>query len=244
MKIIFIQMKIELTKRPKNCILIEGFPGFGLVSTITTEFLIDHLKAEQIGKILLSGKMSPMVAVHNNKIVDPLGVFYDKQNNLIILHALTGVNGLEWEIVEAVNDLCKMLDIKEVIGLEGVGTVGGMGEKSGAYFYSKDSKKWNSLGIPPLKEGVVVGVTGALLLNLKGPKLSCVFTETKSNLPDSRAAAKMIEVLDNYLGLNVDYKPLLKKAVEFENKLKGILDQTKQASIQKLKRNRDVDYVG
>ena len=42
-------MKIVLTEKPKNAILIEGFPGFGLVGTITTEFLIDHLKAKKIG---------------------------------------------------------------------------------------------------------------------------------------------------------------------------------------------------
>ena len=42
-------MEIKLTKKPQNPTLIEGFPGFGLIGTITTEFLIEHLKAEKIG---------------------------------------------------------------------------------------------------------------------------------------------------------------------------------------------------
>ncbi|MBW2989975.1 PAC2 family protein, partial [Candidatus Woesearchaeota archaeon] len=42
-------MQIKLWKKPKNPIIIEGFPGFGLVGTIASEFLIDHLKTELIG---------------------------------------------------------------------------------------------------------------------------------------------------------------------------------------------------
>ena len=43
-------MKIILKKVPRNPIIIEGFPSFGLVGTITTEFLLEHLKAELIGE--------------------------------------------------------------------------------------------------------------------------------------------------------------------------------------------------
>jgi len=40
---------VKLTKKIKNPIVIEGFPGFGLVGTIVTEFLLDHLKCEEVG---------------------------------------------------------------------------------------------------------------------------------------------------------------------------------------------------
>ena len=36
-------MRIELKKRPKRVTILEGFPGFGLVATIATEFLIQQL---------------------------------------------------------------------------------------------------------------------------------------------------------------------------------------------------------
>ena len=41
-------MELKLDKKPKNPIIIEGFPGFGFVGTIATEFLIDHLNAKPI----------------------------------------------------------------------------------------------------------------------------------------------------------------------------------------------------
>lgn len=235
-------MKLELQKKPKNSILIEGFPGFGLVGTIATEFLIDHLKAKKIGRIY-SDKINPMVAVHDEKVVDPLGIFYDSKTNIIILHALVGVNGLEWKLAEVLNDLSKELKLKEIISIEGIGSPGIAGEEEVKSYYFSNNKKWESSGSSPLKEGIVMGVTGALLLNVKDVPLSCIFAETHTNLPDSRAAAKIIEVLDNYLGLKIDYKPLLKKAEEFEKKVKGLIEKSKLS--EKLKEQKDeLNYLG
>lgn len=238
-------MKIELEKKPRNSILIEGFPGFGLVGTIATEFLIEHLKAKRIGRIY-SDKISPMVAVHDEKAIDPLGIFYDSKTNIMILHALIGVNGLEWQLADLLNELSKELKFKEIIGIEGIGSqnllMGDDQKEIKSYYYSSN-KKWGDAGSIPLKEGIVMGVTGALLLNIKNVPLSCVFAETHSNLPDSRAAAKIIEVLDSYLGLKIDYKPLLKKSEEFESKLKGLLEKGKAA--EKLKQHKEeLNYLG
>lgn len=245
-------MQIELTEKPKNPTLIEGFPGLGLVGTITTEFLIDHLKARRIGRIF-SDNISPMVAVHESKVIEPLGIFYDDKTNIVILHALISVNGLEWKIADVIEQLARELKAKEIISIEGVGGVGeGMAAVIGeeqhqepkAYHYSEDTKKWEKAGSVQLKEGIVIGVTGALLLNLKEFPLSCVFAETYSKLPDSRAAAKIVEILDNYLSLKIDYKPLLKKAEEFEGKVKKLLEQTQKTADLKSKKEEDLNYLG
>ncbi|MEK7431683.1 MAG: PAC2 family protein, partial [Cyanobacteriota bacterium] len=75
-------MQIKLSKKPKNCILIEGFPGFGLVGTFASEFLLEHLQVEQIGKIIFD-EMPAIVAIHESKLVEPLGIFYNKKYNLV-----------------------------------------------------------------------------------------------------------------------------------------------------------------
>ena len=54
----------EITKKVKAQTVIEGFPGFGLVSTIATGFLIDHLKCEQIGKYWFE-EGQPAIAIHS-----------------------------------------------------------------------------------------------------------------------------------------------------------------------------------
>lgn len=237
-----VRMEIKLNKKPKNPIIIEGFPGFGLVGTIASEFLIDHLKTEQIGKILFD-EMPAMVAIHENKVVEPLGIFYDKKHNIIIIHAVTASKGIEWKVTGALVKIAKQLDAKEIISLEGVGSAEKMRE-SKAFYYSNDKKRSEKLkgtGILPLKEGIIMGVTGALLIKAELP-LSCIFAEAHTNLPDSKAAAKIIETLDKYLGLDVDYEPLLKQAEKFEGKVRGLLEKSKEA--KELVNEKKLSYVG
>jgi predicted ATP-grasp superfamily ATP-dependent carboligase len=61
---------------------------------------------------------------------------------------------------------------------------------------------------------------------LRYKNTNCIFAAAHSQLPDSKAAAKIIEVLDKYLGLKVDYNPLLKQAAEFEDKIRTIIQQS------------------
>jgi|TARA_Y100000034_G_scaffold136878_1_gene216613 predicted ATP-grasp superfamily ATP-dependent carboligase len=232
-------MKINLKKKLQNSTILGGFPGFGLIGTIASEYLIEHLNAEFVGSVWFS-EMNPIIAIHNGKIVEPFGIFYSKKYNLIILHAITNVEGMEWKIAKAVSEISKKVKAKEIICIEGVGSIGG---KDGVYFYSnKTKKKWEKTEVEPIKEGIVMGPTAALVLKLKKYPISCIFAETETGLPDSRAAAKTIEVLDKYLGLKVDYKPLVKKAEEFEDKLKKILESTKK--IKEDKSAKEVSYMG
>lgn len=237
-------MDIKLKKKPKNPIILEGFPGFGLVGTIASEFLIDHLKTEQIGSIRLKG-MPAMIAVHEGKVVDPIGIFYNEEHNIVIVHGVTGVHGLEWKITEAVRDIAEKLEAREIISLEGIGSTT-PSEESKTFYHSSDEEKEKKLreaGAEELKEGIIMGTTGVMMLEAeKGMTVTSLFAETHSELPDSKAAAKVIEILDKYLELEVDYKPLLKQAEKFESKLKDLLKKGEQMS-QEQKKKR-LSYVG
>src|SRR3989344_9440631 len=127
-------MELKLYKRPKNPIVIEGFPGFGFIGTIATEFLIEHLNAKLIGKII-THEIMPIAAIHDGKVVEPLGLFYDHKNNIILLHAVTSINGLEWKISDTVHQLCKELNTKELISLEGIGNPQGQPSNVKIFFY-------------------------------------------------------------------------------------------------------------
>lgn len=232
-------MKLILNKKPKNPIIIEGFPGLGFVGTIATEFLIEHLGAEKIGSIKAEEAM-PIVAIHNTKLIEPMGIFYSSKYNIMILHSLNPVTNMEWKIAEVLEQLAKQVGAKEIISLEAVASPT---QESNIYYHSrKNASRFNKLNFKPLSNGIVLGVSAAVLLNEKLPT-SCIFVETHSTLPDSRGAAKLIEALDKYLNLKVDYKPLLAKAEEFEKKIKGLIQQSKIASEEK-DRKEQLNYLG
>jgi uncharacterized protein len=233
-------MEIRLKKRPKEPIIIEGFPSLGLVGSIAAEFLIDHLDAEQIG-YLYAEQLPPIVAIHQGKVLEQFGIFYDSRNNILIIRPLALVSGVEWELANSIIQLKNMLKAKEIISLEGISAGSGDIEPQ-AFFFSADKtkiKKLQGLGLTEIKEGLVFGVSASLLS--KQPESTFIFTETHSELPDSRSAAKMIEVLDKYLGLKIDYRPLIKKAEEFEKKLKGIFSMVSQKTGEKPK---ETSYLG
>jgi len=237
-------LNIKLFKKPKNPTIIEGFPGFGLVSTIACEFLIDHLKTELIGKVVFD-ELPAMVAIHENKVVEPLGIFYNKKFNLVIVHAVTTSQGFEWKLAEEIIDLADKLEAKEIICLEGVGSPTTKDAQSRAFYYASDKKTGdtlNEIGLSPLKEGIIMGVTGALLTRTEKQKLTCIFSEAHSETPDSKAAAKVIESLDKYLGLDVDYGPLIKQAAQFEDKLRSIMSKSQKS--QEISDAKKLSYVG
>lgn len=240
-------MEVNITgKIKKGATVIEGFPGFGLVGTIVTEYLIEHLGAKQIG-CMWSNKIPSIVALHEGKVVDPLAIFYDEKHNILLLRAIASINGLEWDLAEGTEKLCSEYGVKEIVSIEGVSGANkntiAQGEPK-AFYYTNDAsnkKKFSVIGIDSLKEGIVVGVTASLLSKVKDATF--VFVESFADMPDSRAAARLIEILDKYLGLKVDYKPLIEKAEKFEEKVKGFLSKSSDA--MKDKQQRDFDnYFG
>jgi uncharacterized protein len=235
-------MQIQLTKKPKNVTLIEGFPGFGLVGTIATEYLLQHLKCEQIGSFWLE-EMPATVVVHDGKFIPPIGLYYNKEYNIVIVHAISGTMGVEWMLADYIHEIAKQLTAQEIITIEGVGAAEDS-EESHVFYYTTNQKKkeqLKKLGVNPLQEGIIIGVTSALLLKTKIEMIT-LFADTHSKLPDSKAAAKVIEVLDKYLGLKIDPKPLILTAEKFEKKLQDILEKSKITTEQV--KEKQMNYVG
>ncbi len=232
---------INLKKAPTDVTIIEGFPGFGLIGTIATEFLISHLNCEEIGFHWFED-VAATVAIHNNRIIKPMNIYYCEEKNLVIIHAITLGKKLEWPIADYINKLAEKLNAREIISLEGVASVSS--EYPKAYFITNNESKkehLKSLELEELKEGVIVGVTSALMLKAVKP-LIAFFAETHTELPDSNAAAKIIEILSRYLQLNLDPEPLREQAAMFEEKIKSMLSQTEKinSDIEK----KQMSYVG
>jgi uncharacterized protein len=236
-------MEIKLKKKPKNVTILEGFPGFGLVGTVASEFIMEHLKCEMIGKIVFND-MPAMVAIHDGKVVEPLGIFYSQKYNLVIMHAITAAVHYEWQMADMIGKLAQQLSAKEVISLEGVGAAQDS-EGNKIFYYATNPKNaalFEKISLKPLKEGIVMGVTGAVLLRVEKTPVSCLFAETHSNLPDSKAAALIVAALGKYLGMEIDNTPLLEQAHKFEEKLKTILQKSQEA--QEVSDKKKLSYFG
>lgn len=229
-----MQLILEKSIKP-NATLLEGFPGFGLVGPIATEFLVEHLQTEVIGRFEYN-ELPATTAIHKGEVVTPMGLHYNRKRNILILHTMLSVKGFEWRVANEVVNFVKKKRVKEVISLEGVNT---MNPNEHPVVYGHGNKKLVAL-TKPMHESIVIGVTAALLLKLKN--VSCIFAETHSGLPDSKAAAAILEILDKYLGIGIDTTPLLAQAEKFEEKLKTLVQQTQQAQTEADRKS--LSYLG
>ncbi|MDK2849538.1 MAG: uncharacterized protein PWP03_80 [Candidatus Woesearchaeota archaeon] len=225
-----------------NATIIEGFPGFGLVASIATEFLVDHLSFKLVGKVL-NDQLPPLVSIRNGERFLPVPILYNEDQNLILIYGLNPVNGLEWKLARDILDLAKEINAKRIISLEGVYNPQPVEPK--VLYYSNDPEIKGILSnkYEPLKNGIILGITSALMSLNENHNFTCLFGETHINLPDSAAAAKIIECLDIILNLNVNTKPLYEKAKEFETQLKELVKQAKEVSQEK-KLKENLDYLG
>ena len=241
-------MEIVLDKKPKSPVVISGFPGVGMVGAIAAEFLIQHMGTEHIGKIILD-KSPALVAIHEGKLVEPFSIYYSRKYNIVVVHSILAVPGTEWQAAAALLSICKTLKAKELVSIEGVASNSGeespQPSKSRILYYTNSAAKEKALGrqkIEKLKEGIIMGPTSAVLIRVEKLPVTCFFAETNTTMPDSSAAAQVIKALDGYLGLKVDYKPLLQLAAKFEEKLRNIMAQSQKA--EDLRDKKQMSYVG
>ena|SRR3989344_2509831 len=239
-------MKIHLHEKPQNVRLVLGFPGFGLVGTIATKFLIEHLDVKRIGEIE-SNKLLPLAAIHKNSLIGPLDLFYNKKYNIVVLQTLSDLAGSEWQVSEVIDELARTLNAKEIIILEGLPSNNVKGKLKTFFYSSNNSKAAEKLGLPVLQDGIMMGVTATVMLRLEDVPISTILAESPSKFPDSEAAARAIQILDKYWDMDIDYKPLMKAAKNFEVMLRDLMEKvkTQQTSAPATNvRNPDLEYIG
>jgi uncharacterized protein len=225
-------MRIELTKHPSSPTIIVGFPGVGLIGPIVTEFLINHLKTEVIGNFVYE-ELPPLVPIHKGILVHPMSIHYSAKYNTVIVYTILNLKKQEWKVAGAIAQLAKDLSAKELICLDGATTVG-----SDEMVYSYGNPQFVTLGAKAMEESVILGANAALLLS--SPHTSCIFAAAHLDMPDSKAAAEVVKFLDKYLGLDVDYQPLVEQAQKFEEKLKSVMNKQSLTEEEK----KSLDYFG
>jgi len=233
-------MVVTLFEKPEKPIIVQGFAGAGLVGSIVTEYLINAPEVRTIGHIFFE-KMAPIVVVHEGKLLHPAGIYYNPKYNLVIIHTLVPLQGLEWDFANEVMELYAAINAWELLSIEGVAS---KDDGNDVYSYANNDESRKQLiekNIQPISEGILMGVSAAITLKAKLNELKMInlFATTHSLMPDSVAAAEVIKTLDKLFGFNIDPEPLADMAKDFEDKIKTIMSQSAQA-----KDKGTMNYVG
>ena len=226
-------------KKPLNLsgyTLIEGFPGMGLVGTIAAKYLSEKLHGTESGYIV-SDAFIPVIRVHEGLPVHPSRIYVSEKNKLVLLVSEQIVPQLFTNrMSKAIVDWIQKKKIKRVISLSGIRALPHKEGKLSVYGIASDeaSKKMlKQFKVEIIKEGITSGITALMMLEFKDRKIEAFSLLGNVQIAaDYKAAAALIEKLNEMLGLSIDAKPLRKEAKETEKALLEHLKNLKQVSDQ------------
>lgn len=218
-----------------DSLTIVGFPSVGMVGSITGSFLVKTLKMEVMGALLhddyppvaviRDGQAQPAVRIYGGeRVCEPGGVCSQVG---VVTSELPLSSSMAHQTARAILEFCRHNKSRQIVTIEGINaaeepeddTVYGVGSSS------KMKKMLKRLKVEPIENGMVGGLSGALLAegSLANFDVMCLLGEVfAENIPDARAAARVVGVLAKMLPeLSLDPKPLLEEAQKIEEFIKS-----------------------
>lgn len=215
--------------------VINGFPTIGLVSTIAANYLIGALNLDQISAVD-SPEFPAVSMVYANKPKFPARIYADSKSKVVVfLSEFTPPPHLVRPIANTILEWARERKCKRIIAPEGLSTEKETADVNVYCVGSTDNaraelKKYH---IPQLATGIIIGVSGILLNEGRRANFDVIslLAEVRPEVPNARAAAKVIEVIDKFIpALAIDVEPLYKEAERIERYLKVLRAQSKPAA--------------
>lgn len=243
-------MAYEWADEPGNAppgagaVVISSFPSAGLAATVAAHYMVQSLSLPRIG--LFSSSDGPSIAVVQGGRVNPPVRVYGRPGLSLVLSEFPPLPAGVTELARAILSGAERRGARAVVALEGV-----MPHPAGAEEEKEvpEERVWavasqsngglgerlRAAGASPLEEGVLGGVSGALLVEGLSGKLPVavlmVTAKSTEGYPDHRAGAALIEVLDRLLPeLAIDTKPLRTQAELIEKALRAAMRQQAKTS--------------
>jgi uncharacterized protein len=224
---------VEVTPiKLKNPVLIEGFPGVGMVGTVAAMHLVKDLNMELVGYID-SELFPPICTIHNEEPLPAARIYQSKKYNLLVLFSefvipMNAVSAVANEIILWGEDK----KLSAIFSLGGVGMT--TNEKVKVFGISTTEGLKESLreaDITIVKEGVTTGVTGLILSNAYIRKFpaAAILTGNRDMNVNLIGAADVLDKLSKILNIPINTEKLRKEGEEIEEKIKKMLKDAKEA---------------
>jgi len=237
---------VKIVTKPiklENPVLIEGFPGIGLVGNIASQQIIDELKMTYVGSID-SRHFPPIAVLYEGLINMPVRIYESEEHNIVMVVSDIPINPVvSYDISRALLDWAKAINVKEVVSIAGIATM------------SEERKVFGAATTPEMLErikdkvevfqmGTISGISGSIMaecLVREVPGIS-LLGATQSQNPDPRAAAVVIDVLNQLYDLSVNTESLIEQAAKIEIEMQRLAEDVKSTEQQPAPRKEFPTY--
>ena len=239
----YVNMVIEEEVSSKSPVILEGFPGIGLVGNIVATQIASELKMKQIGTIE-SRLFPPITVLFDGLTHAPVRIYEAPQNNLIVVLSDILIHPMiAYDIGKAVISWAQSLNAKLNIPIAGIAT---MREERTVYAAATSVEQLELVKdhTETLVTGSISGIAGSIMNESHINKLPalCLLGETQGPTPDPRAAARVIDVVSNILNLTISTQKLVEEADQIETELHKLAEQVQGAEQAETKGPTQVMY--
>lgn len=215
--------------KPKNHIVITGFPGFGYTGYIASRYMAQKLSLERVG-IIITREIPEYTMLEDYGIVFPFEIFTDgKRITIIVNHSLPPKRYRD-SYARTVVGWLKESSIKELVLIGGLNVKLREGDEK--YRWLKGTQSKQKLDAPLMKKGLyIVGPLAHMIMYAEINLLPfiVVLPYAEPLRLDPRAAAIAIEVISKIYGITVDVSELYEDARRIEEELAEIIRQQEEA---------------
>ncbi|MFH1750272.1 MAG: PAC2 family protein [Candidatus Micrarchaeota archaeon] len=217
----------ELEKvKLKNAIMIEGFPGIGMIGTISASYLADKLGLRIIGYIS-SSHFPPIAAIHDYMPVSPARIYASEKHNLVVLFSEFVIpSEVAFTLSQKILKYAKEKGVKEIYSLAGIASetpldkIYGIGSTKGMVDRLKKE------GVEVIKEGATQGVSGLLIAECASQKFPAANLLIQTSQPmEPKGSAKLLSKLSEMIKVPIDVKPLMAEGDVIEEKIKNSMEK-------------------
>ena len=190
----------------KNPVLIAGFPGPGLVGSISVNYLIEKLQMKQIGCVE-SEFIIPGVIYYDGRLRHPFRLYSNQEGSLCVLVCESPIliRGIS-SVLNLVMKWCNNNNVQEVLVLGGFSRPGLDNSKREPYIFSSINdynvqktsfdRKITTTYLEPTT--FIGGIPGGLLSSSLANNIPCtaLFIPSRDDLPDAEGAAIIIDEIN------------------------------------------------
>jgi uncharacterized protein len=247
---------VEGKKKLDSPILIAGFPGAGLVGSISTSYIINELAMSQIACVE-SQFIVPGVIYAEGKLRHPFRVYSNVKGDVCVLvcEAPIMIQGI-YSVLDAVMNWALHNKVREVMVLDGIPVEGLPDPKRTPIILSSDGKKADEANLihdynidVTKKEEVddaasvypstafVPGLAGGILSSClsNGIPSKALLIHASRGIPDPEGAAILLDSLGKITentSLKIDTTKLRKQGAAIKTRIENIIQSSKQEQAQ------------
>ncbi|KUK45226.1 MAG: proteasome assembly chaperone family protein [Methanothrix sp.] len=229
--------------RSQNPVVIEGFPGIGLIGNIASQYVVNQLEMDYLGAI--DSRFFPPLSVLVGGIAHmPVRIYEKSELGVVVISSDIPVHpAASYDVARGIVSWAESIGTKEMVCLAGI-TV--MGEEQRVFGAATTEEMLDRIKgkVEVFEIGTISGISGSVMnecLLRKVPAI-CLLGETHSMAPDPRAAVFTVKMLNTLYGLEVETAELEERADEIELSMQKLAEQVKSTSAEEVPGKKELQF--